>query len=60
MLMPAQSNPGMVSSLLDLGFIPILHGDVVLDQTKGCNILSGDTIIRSLAKDVPGVQRVSE
>ena len=53
-----QSNPGLVASQLDLGFIPILHGDVVFDETKGCNILSGDTIIRTLAREVPGVKRV--
>ncbi|KAK5578679.1 hypothetical protein RB653_008352 [Dictyostelium firmibasis] len=28
--------------------IPILHGDVCLDNTLGCTILSGDTIIREL------------
>ncbi|KAM9984313.1 hypothetical protein ACTFIZ_003978 [Dictyostelium cf. discoideum] len=28
--------------------IPILHGDVCLDNTLGCTIISGDTIIREL------------
>ncbi|KAN0039324.1 hypothetical protein ACTA71_001518 [Dictyostelium dimigraforme] len=29
--------------------IPILHGDVCLDNTLGCTIISGDTIIRELS-----------
>lgn len=28
----------MVGELLDLGFIPVLHGDGVLDDTKVTNI----------------------
>lgn len=31
--------------LLRNGFVPILHGDCVLDDVQGCAILSGDKII---------------
>lgn len=31
--------------LLTSGFVPILHGDCVLDDVQGCAILSGDKII---------------
>ncbi|KAK2189914.1 hypothetical protein NP493_94g04007 [Ridgeia piscesae] len=37
-----------VKALLLANLVPVLHGDCVLDTTKGCNILSGDTIITSL------------
>ncbi|XP_045168635.2 uncharacterized protein LOC123531596 [Mercenaria mercenaria] len=39
-----------VRDALRNGFIPVLHGDCVLDRVKGCNILSGDTIIRTLSE----------
>ncbi|XP_020587124.1 uncharacterized protein LOC110029254 isoform X3 [Phalaenopsis equestris] len=32
------------------GFVPVLHGDAVLDHSLGCTILSGDVIIRHLAQ----------
>jgi isopentenyl phosphate kinase len=55
-----------VAELLRLGFVPVLHGDAVLDQTSGCTILSGDKVMERLADllqpsivgfitDVPGV-----
>lgn len=39
----------IISTLLIQGFVPVLHGDVVFDSEVGCNILSGDTIIKNLA-----------
>ncbi|XVF03267.1 hypothetical protein REPUB_Repub04eG0246600 [Reevesia pubescens] len=40
-----------VDKTIDSGFIPVLHGDAVLDDVLGCStILSGDVIIRHLAK----------
>lgn len=34
------------------GFIPLIHGDCVLDSVRGCTILSGDTIIEvKISKD---------
>jgi glutamate 5-kinase len=55
-----------VSALLQAGYVPVLHGDCVLDSTLGVTILSGDTIMRQLAEafrpqycafltDVPGL-----
>ncbi|KAM3568679.1 hypothetical protein VYU27_009201, partial [Nannochloropsis oceanica] len=52
-----KSNTRAVVDLLALGFIAVMHGDGVLDAVKGCNVLSGDTIIRQLAQDVPDVSR---
>lgn len=39
-----------VRQYLDLGFVPVLHGDAVLDQIRGCTILSGDIIMYQLTQ----------
>ncbi|GMJ04649.1 Isopentenyl Phosphate Kinase [Hibiscus trionum] len=39
-----------VAKAIHSGFIPVLHGDAVLDDRLGCTILSGDVIIRHLAE----------
>lgn len=42
------SHPGVLDAirdLLDAGLVPVLHGDVVLDASQNCSILSGDSII---------------
>ncbi|XP_041468498.1 isopentenyl phosphate kinase-like [Lytechinus variegatus] len=39
-----------VNELLEAGFLPVLHGDCVLDEDLGCTILSGDTIIQVLCE----------
>lgn len=41
-----------VAKALSSGFIPVLHGDAVLDNKLGCTILSGDVIIRHLAENL--------
>jgi isopentenyl phosphate kinase len=41
---------GRVRACLDAGLVPVLYGDVVLDATQGCAVLSGDAIMRELAK----------
>lgn len=41
-----------VVKALDSGFVPVLHGDAVLDTSQGCTILSGDVIIRYLAEEL--------
>ncbi|HOT03285.1 MAG TPA: isopentenyl phosphate kinase [Methanolinea sp.] len=52
--------------LMDMGIIPVLHGDVVMDEVQGACIVSGDQIVSylgerlaftrvGLATDVPGV-----
>ncbi|UCE16123.1 MAG: amino acid kinase, partial [Candidatus Bathyarchaeota archaeon] len=35
--------------LLEMGFVPVLHGDAVLDSDRGFAILSGDQLVSSLA-----------
>ncbi|XP_022158795.1 uncharacterized protein LOC111025262 isoform X2 [Momordica charantia] len=39
-----------VSKAINFGFVPVLHGDAVFDDSLGCTILSGDVIIRHLAE----------
>ncbi|OZJ02455.1 hypothetical protein BZG36_04095 [Bifiguratus adelaidae] len=39
-----------VDRALTLGYVPVLHGDAVLDDAQGCAILSGDVVIRELAR----------
>ncbi|KAK6157870.1 hypothetical protein DH2020_012118 [Rehmannia glutinosa] len=41
-----------VVKAIDAGFVPVLHGDAVLDSSQGCTILSGDVIIRHLAEEL--------
>ncbi|XP_022946700.1 uncharacterized protein LOC111450692 [Cucurbita moschata] len=41
-----------VSKAINSGFVPVLHGDAVFDDSLGCTILSGDVIIRHLAENL--------
>lgn len=41
-----------VAAALAAGLVPVLHGDAVLDESLGCTILSGDTIVRCLAQQL--------
>ncbi|WP_439026349.1 isopentenyl phosphate kinase [Haloarchaeobius sp. DT45] len=43
--LPAQQ----VQTMLDEGFVPVLHGDVVAHAGEGVTVLSGDEIVTSLA-----------
>ncbi|KAL4574298.1 hypothetical protein LXL04_021127 [Taraxacum kok-saghyz] len=45
----ASADVSTVFEALDSGFVPVLHGDAVLDESLGCTILSGDVIISHLA-----------
>ncbi|XP_010460286.1 PREDICTED: uncharacterized protein LOC104741189 [Camelina sativa] len=45
----ASADLSIVAKTIDSGFVPVLHGDAVLDNILGCTILSGDVIIRHLA-----------
>ncbi|KAF9674397.1 hypothetical protein SADUNF_Sadunf10G0123100 [Salix dunnii] len=45
----ASADLSMVARAINSGFVPVLHGDAVLDDLQGCTILSGDVIIRHLA-----------
>ena len=55
-----------LEKMLSLGMVPVIHGDVVMDLTRGACIVSGDQLVRwlavalrigrvGLATDVPGV-----
>ncbi|KAI9481394.1 MAG: Aspartate/glutamate/uridylate kinase [Benjaminiella poitrasii] len=46
-----------VQKYLSLGFVPVLHGDAVLDRVRGCTILSGDIVMYQLAKLIPEICR---
>ena len=39
-----------INLMLERGFVPVLHGDVVMDSDRGASILSGDQIVSYLAK----------
>lgn len=44
----AVKQPGVLNHLLDLadsGLVPIIHGDIVLDDSQTCAVLGGDHII---------------
>jgi isopentenyl phosphate kinase len=38
-----------LTQMLDLGMVPVIHGDVILDSLLKCKILSGDEIISQLS-----------
>ncbi|KAG8078052.1 hypothetical protein GUJ93_ZPchr0007g3477 [Zizania palustris] len=44
------ANASQIIQSLHAGFVPVLHGDAVLDESLDCTILSGDVIIRHLAQ----------
>ncbi|MDD3407461.1 MAG: uridylate kinase, partial [Methanomicrobium sp.] len=57
---------GQIELLVKYGIVPVLHGDVVMDEGKGACIISGDQLVSylascihadriGLATDVPGV-----
>ena len=46
-----------LSLMLDLGLVPVIHGDVVMDSIRGACIVSGDQLIRILAEKL-GMSRV--
>jgi isopentenyl phosphate kinase len=46
-----------VATMLDEGFVPVLHGDVVAHAGEGVTILSGDEVVQRLATDL-AVDRV--
>ncbi len=44
-------NREIIHEMLNLGTVPVLYGDVVIDRKLGFCILSGDAIVRRLATD---------
>ena len=51
---PAATSAGLdrVRAALAAGLTPVLHGDAVLDELQGCSILSGDTLMVLLAREL--------
>ena len=47
----------LIYSTLQAGLIPVLHGDACLYGRRGAGILSGDTLMELLAKNVSWVSR---
>lgn len=43
---------GHLAGMARLGIIPVLHGDVVMDRTKGACIVSGDQLVLRIAEGV--------
>lgn len=43
-----------LENLLRKGFVPVLHGDVVLDDAQNCTVFSGDRILQCLASAFKG------
>ncbi len=41
---------GPVSAALQLGLIPLIHGDIAFDETRGCGIVSADRIASLLGE----------
>ncbi|KYO33196.1 glutamate 5-kinase-like [Alligator mississippiensis] len=46
-----QAGIAAIRDSLEAGYIPVLHGDCVLDSEQHCSILSGDTIIEVLSRE---------
>lgn len=47
-----QFHSGSVEAMLEEGFVPTTHGDVIVDSGMGGTILSGDDIVVSLARSL--------
>jgi len=51
-------NIEILYTMIKQGFVPVLHGDIVIDETSKCNILSGDQIVTYLAKSMSNVETI--
>jgi isopentenyl phosphate kinase len=43
---------GQVAAMLDEGFVPVLHGDILTHAGEGATILSGDELVTHLASEL--------
>ena len=43
---------GQIAAMLDEGFVPVLHGDVLTTAGEGVTIVSGDDLVGALATDL--------
>lgn len=51
-LVPSIAALDELRAALDAGLVPCTHGDAVLDEARGCSILSGDQIIGALCDEL--------
>ncbi|MFA5412699.1 MAG: isopentenyl phosphate kinase [Candidatus Micrarchaeia archaeon] len=51
----SELNSGVVFSLLSFGFLPVLHGDMMLDEKKGGAVCSGDQLVSYFGKEAERV-----
>ena len=47
-----------IKKALQIGIIPVVYGDVVLDKVRGCTIFSTEKILSILARELKGEYRV--
>ena len=45
-------SPGTTAAMVEEGFVPVLHGDVVVHEAEGATILSGDELVVELAREL--------
>jgi len=48
----------VLKTLLQMGFLPVLHGDAVLDEKLGFTVLSGDQLIAHLARNLNATKMI--
>ena len=48
----AKAGASQCRALLRAGLLPVLHGDSVLDDARGCAILSGDELLEALCDEL--------
>ena len=41
-----------VATMLEEGFLPVVHGDVIVHRRRGVTVLSGDELVATLASDL--------
>ncbi len=51
---PAKINDSMIREYLEKGFVPVTHGDVVLDDASITSIISGDRLMEHFGKKIAG------
>ncbi len=45
-----------ISSALNEGFVPVIHGDLILNEGLGMTVLSGDEIVQNLSNSLPATR----
>jgi len=50
---------GQIKAFLDAGYLPVVYGDMVLDDSMGGSVVSGDRLMAALAKGLGAKRMVS-